>query len=116
MNKVQVDVVNTEVLEGGVNTLLHTVVPGVVELSGEPDLLAGHARVLNTGTNLSLVAVSKGSVDVTVTLQQGILDSDPDLIGLGLPGTQANGGDLVTGVKGVSLPLKGKMLEIGGRK
>jgi len=113
VNKVQVDVVDTEVLERGGNTLLNTVVPGVIELSGEPDLLAGHARVLDTGTDLGLVAVSKGSIDVTVALQQGILHSNPNLIGLGLPGTKANGGNLVTGVEGVSLSVEEKMLEIG---
>lgn len=116
MDKVQVDVVDTKILEGGFNTLLHTVVPGVVKLGGEPDLLAGHARVLDTGTDLSLVAVSKGSVNVTVALQQGVLDGNPDLIGLGLPSTQTNGGDLITGVKGVGLSVEETLLETESAK
>lgn len=81
-------------------------VPGVVQFGGDPDLVAWHARVLDTGTNLGLVAVGQGGVDVTVACQQGVLHSLADLIGLGLPGAQANGGDLVPGVEGVSLPIK----------
>jgi hypothetical protein len=45
---------------------------------------------------------------VAVTLQQGILDSLTDLIGFGLPSSQTDGGDLVTGVEGVCLSVEGK--------
>ena len=106
VHQVQVNVVDAQILQGGGNTLLHTVVPGVVELGGDPDLLAGNTGVLDTGTDLGLVAVGKSSVNVTITLQQGVLDSHADLIGLGLPSSQANGRDLVTSVEGVSLPVK----------
>lgn len=41
---------------------------------------------------------------MTVALQQSVLDGLSDLIGLGLPGTKTNSGDLVTGVEGVHLP------------
>ena len=43
VDQVEVHVVGAEVLKGGVNALGHTVVPGVVQLGGEPDLVAGHA-------------------------------------------------------------------------
>lgn len=105
VDQVQVDVVNTEVLQGGVNALLHAVVPGVVQLGGDPDLLTGNAGVLDTLADLVLVAVGEGSVDVAVALQQGDLDGLADLIGLGLPSTQANGGDLVAGVESIGLPV-----------
>lgn len=57
MHQVQVNVVSTKVLQRGGNALLHAVVPGVVELGGEPDLIAGHARVADTGANLGLIAI-----------------------------------------------------------
>jgi hypothetical protein len=43
---------------------------------------------------------------VAVALQQGVLDGLADFIGLGLPGSQADGGDLVTGVEGIGLSRK----------
>lgn len=46
---------------------------------------------------------------MTITGEQGILNSLTDLIGSGLPGTQANGRDLGTGVKGEGLPVGGKV-------
>jgi len=103
VNQVKIDVVNTQVLEGGVNALLNTVVPGVVKLGSEPDLLAGDARVTNTSANLGLVSVGQGSVNVTVALQQGVLNSLADLVGLRLPGTKTDGGNLIAGVKSVGL-------------
>lgn len=103
VDQVEVNVVDAQVLQRGGNSLLDAVVPGVVQLGGEPDLLAGHAGVPNTSANLSLVAVGQRGVDVAVALQQGVLDSLTDLIGLGLPGSQTDGGDLVAGVESVGL-------------
>jgi hypothetical protein len=37
MHQVEVNIVDAEVLEGGLNAVLDTVVPGVVELGGDPD-------------------------------------------------------------------------------
>jgi hypothetical protein len=54
-------------------------VPWVVELGGDPDLLAGNARVLDTLTNLLLVAVGKSCVDVAVAGLKRSLDSFADL-------------------------------------
>jgi hypothetical protein len=108
VHQVEIDIVNAQILEGGLNALLNLVMPGIVQLSSEPDLVAGHARVTNTSTNFGFVAVGQGRVNVTIALQEGILDSLPDLIGLGLPSSQTDGGDLVTGVNGVSLPERGK--------
>jgi hypothetical protein len=80
--------------------------PGVVQLGGEPDLLAGHAGILDTGTDFGLVAVSQRGVNVAVASQERIADSDTDLIRLGLPCSKTDGGDLVAGVKGVGLPIE----------
>jgi hypothetical protein len=41
-------------------------VPWVVELSGDPKLVAGNTRVLDTLTDLFLIAIGESSVDVTV--------------------------------------------------
>ena len=105
MHQVEVHVVNPEVLQRRGNALLDAVVPGVVELGGDPDLVAGNTRVADAGTDFGLVAVGQSGVDVTVTLQQRILDRLPDLIGLGLPGAQADGGDFVTRVESVGFPI-----------
>lgn len=104
VHQVQIDIINTQILKRRLNALLNLVVPGVVKLSGKPDLFAGNAGVANTSTNFGFVAVSQGCVNVAVTLQQGVLDGLANLIGLGLPGSQTDGGDLVTGVEGVRLP------------
>lgn len=112
MHQVQVDVVHTQILEGRGNAIFDPVVPRVIELSGDPDLVAGNTGIANARTNLGLVAIGQGCVDVTVALQQGVLDRLADLIGLGLPGSQADGGDLVTGVEGVGLPRGGRELVI----
>ncbi|KAH0238702.1 Aldo/keto reductase, partial [Aureobasidium melanogenum] len=63
---VGIDVVGLEVLERRGNALLDALVPGVVKLGGNPDVLAGNAGVLDTKTDLVLVAVGKSSVNVTV--------------------------------------------------
>lgn len=58
MEEVEVKVVNTKVLEGvldGEGNVLGVVVE-LEELGGDPELLAGDARGLDTLTNLSLVA------------------------------------------------------------
>lgn len=43
---------------------------------------------------------------MTVSGEKGVLHGLADLIGLGLPCTQTDGGDLVAGVEGVSLPIE----------
>jgi hypothetical protein len=96
VHKVKVDVVGLEVLERRGDALFDALVPGVVELGGDPDLLTGDTRVLDTETNLSLVAVGEGSVNVTVTSEESGLDSFANLVGLGLPGTETDSGNLST--------------------
>lgn len=127
MHQIKVDVVQTEILKRRINALGDTVVPSVVELGGNPDLLTRNTRVTDTLTNLGLVAVCQSTitlsidipvyrrlskymcnsrVDVAVAPQQSVLDGLTDLIGLGLPGTQTNGRDFGTRVEGVGLPIR----------
>lgn len=61
VDQVEVDIVEAKALERRVNALGDTVVPGVVKLGGNPDLLTGNARVTDTVTNLGLVAVSQST-------------------------------------------------------
>lgn len=64
VDEVQVNVVSAQVLERGVNALSDALVPWVVELGGEPDLLTGDAGGLDSDTNFGLVLVGEGCVDV----------------------------------------------------
>lgn len=61
VDQVEVDIVEAKALERRIDSLRDTVVPGVVELGGNPDLLTGNARVTDTITNLGLVAVSQST-------------------------------------------------------
>ena len=77
--------------------------PWVVEFGGQPDLGPGHARCLDAVTDLLLVSVGECGVDVSVTCPEGCLDGVLDLVGLRLPCSEAQGGDLGTRVEGVGL-------------
>lgn len=126
MHQEEVNVVQSKVFDRQFETIRNTVVPGVVELGGDPDLLPGNARVTDTLSHFGLVAISQSTnivngylfmlpsitsccdlrVDVAVAPQQSVLDSLTDLIGSRLPGTKTDGRDLVAGVKGVGLPIR----------
>jgi hypothetical protein len=117
VHEVEVDVVDAEALEGGLDALFDALVPWVVELGCDPDLLAGDARVFDALADFVLVAVGESSVDVAVypisvgskymyTLVllpvaslQGGGNSLTDLVGLRLPCSQADGGDLCASVE-----------------
>lgn len=101
--------------------------PVVVQLGRHPDLFAGNTGLLDTLTDLCLIAIIKSAVhssvsfyhgklgirnmpchlriNVTVSMLQSNLDSLLDLVGLGLPGTQTDGRDLVAGVEGEGPPI-----------
>lgn len=115
VDQVEIDVVDIQVLQRGGKAILHAVVPGVVQLGGDPDLVAGNAGVLDALADLMFVAIGESSVDVAVALQQGVLDGLAHFIGLGLPGAQADGGDLVARVEGVGLPMRRSLLEREGK-
>lgn len=99
MHKVQINVIQPQVLQRRVNGLGHALVPGVVELGGDPDVGAGHAGVADGGADLGLVAVGEGGVDVAVAVGEGGEDGVVDLVGGRLPGAEADGGDFGTGVE-----------------
>jgi hypothetical protein len=74
----------------------------VVELGGQPDLLAGNARGLDACANVLLIAVGGSGVNVLVAGLEGGLHGVSDLIGGRLPGAEADSGDLCAGVEGES--------------
>jgi hypothetical protein len=78
-HEVQVYIVDAQGLEGAGDTLFNTLVPRVVELGSDPDLLTRNATVLDTLTDLLLVAIGKSCVDVTVAGLERSLDSLADL-------------------------------------
>lgn len=95
----QIKVIRLKGFQRRSQTLGDVLVPWVVKLGGQPDVLARHARGLDAGANLLLVAVGVGSVDVAVACAEGGFDSGGNFVGLGLPGAEADGGDLVARVK-----------------
>ena len=95
MDEVQVHVIHIQALQRGGDALFHTLVPWVVELGGDPDLFARHARVLDALADFVLVAISERSVNVPVAGLQGGADGLPNFVGLGLPGSEADSGDFV---------------------
>lgn len=95
----EVEVLDAQELKTLGERLGDSLVPWVVELGSQPDLLAGNTRCANTLADLLLVAVGAGSVDVTVAKAEGSLDGLVHFIGLRLPGAQTDGGDLVAGAE-----------------
>lgn len=61
MHQVQVDIVNSQTLERAVDAFSNPVVPGVVELGGDPDLTARNTRFLDAFTNLGFIAVCEST-------------------------------------------------------
>src|SRR5699024_7320739 len=70
VDQVQVHVVQAEALQGGIQSTGDTVVAIVPQLRGNEELLASHLAgidgVLNGATDLFLVAVDRGGIDVAV--------------------------------------------------
>lgn len=116
VHEVQVEVVGLQVLEGLAEALGDALVPGVVELRRQPDLGPGHARGLNPVADLLLVAVGEGRVDVSVACPEGRLNGVLDLVGLGLPCSQAQGWDLGARVQGVGLTGGGVSVNRSGKR
>lgn len=100
VDEVQVDIVSAEIGQAVGNGFADALVVGVVQLGGNPDLVARDARGLDALTDFLFVAVRGGRVDVAVAGAQSSLDSLGDLIGLGLPSSETNGRDLVARAEG----------------
>ena len=53
--------------------------PRIVELGGKENLATGYARVLDSQTNLLLVAIGESGIDVAVAFLEGYFDCMADL-------------------------------------
>ena len=78
-------------------------VPGVVELSGDPDLATWYTRVFDTLTNFVLISISKSGIYVPISSLECDFDSIADLIRLTLPCSKTDSWDLVSSMKGKCL-------------
>ena len=101
--EVEIDIVRSQISETAFDAILHAVMPGVVQLRRQPDLGAWDTRFFDGLADFFLVAVCQSGVDVAVPLGQCPLDGVGDFIGLGLPCSQADGGDLVACVEAEGL-------------
>lgn len=102
MDQVQVEVVGAELLQRRVKVGLDVLgaVRVVPQLGRDEDVLAGNAGVLDARSDLILVAVNEGSIDMLVASLEGLCDGLLDLSRLGLPGAEAELGDLDAVVTG----------------
>ncbi|KAI6776858.1 hypothetical protein HG530_000803 [Fusarium avenaceum] len=102
-----VKVLKTKLLKGvvkGTGNLLGAVLV-VPELSSDEDVLTLEAidladSLLDTLTNLTLVLVDLGEIEVAVAGLEGLVDTVANLAGGSLPGAVADLGDLVARVEG----------------
>ena len=91
MDEVEVEVVGAEVGEGLPAGALHVlrVVLVVPQLGGDEELPPGHPRGGDARSNLRLVAVDGGAVEMAISLPEGVLHSRLHLARAALPGGQA---------------------------
>ena len=77
MHEIEVEVVNPKVGQGFSTSCLHVlrVVLVVPQLGGDEELPPGHARGDNARSNLRLVAVDGGAVEMAVSLPEGVCRS-----------------------------------------
>lgn len=102
MHQVQIKIIGPEISQSLVQSRQNIIgsMLGVPQFAGNEDLVAWHTRLLDTGANLGFIAVNGSAVYVTVTLLKGDFNSILDLQRLGLPSTEAHGGNLCACVEG----------------
>lgn len=94
--------VETKALQALVEGKLAAGVVCSPDLGHDKDVLALDAGVeggLEALANLVLVSVAVGAINERVAVLEGVFDGSLDLAGLGLPGAEANGGDVLAGVE-----------------
>lgn len=99
-HEIQVHIVGPKVFQRFLDAFHHTMVPCVVQLGGQPDLAPRNSGFLDTFPHFCFVAIGKGGINVAVAYLKSMFDSFSDDIGWALPGSEADGGDLVAGVEG----------------
>lgn len=61
MDQVEINVVNPQGFEGCIDAFLNAVMPGIIELGGNPNLLSRHTRISDPLADLRFIFVCKGS-------------------------------------------------------
>jgi hypothetical protein len=103
VHEIEVYIIKSEIIQTLLETLFDAGVERAPQLGGDEQVLAlddaGVNGLLDTLADLIFIAVAKSSVNVTVSNLDGVGDSPRDFAGLGLPCSQAEGGDLCAGVE-----------------
>lgn len=103
MHQIQINIVQTQVLQGSLETLLDAGVVRAPQLGSDEQILAlDNASVnglLDTLADLVLIAIAQSAVNVAVARLNGVAHGASNLARRGLPGTQAQSRDLSTGVQ-----------------
>ena len=61
MDQIEVNVVDPQGSEGCINAFLNAVMPGIIELGGNPNLLSRNTRIPDSLADLRFISVCKGS-------------------------------------------------------
>jgi hypothetical protein len=62
VHQIQIDIVHLEILQRAGDALCDALVPWIVELGGDPNLLSRYTRGLDTVTDLLLIAIRERTV------------------------------------------------------
>lgn len=93
MHKIQVDIISAQILQALLQSVRSARLVRIIQLGSEPDIRPSHARRLDARADFLLVLVGGGGVDVAIAMAEGGFNRGLDLVGLGLPCSQADGGD-----------------------
>lgn len=66
VHKVKVEVLHLERLKGRLEALRHTLVPGVIQLSRDPEVLTLDAGIFDALADFGLVFIGKGAAATSV--------------------------------------------------
>ena len=61
MDQIQINIVDTEALERAIDRFRNTMVPGIMELGGDPDVAARNARILDSLADFGFIGVRKSA-------------------------------------------------------
>lgn len=106
VHEVQIDVISAESGKALAQGASNVLVVDIVEFGGEPNLLARHARGLNTSPDLCFVAVGSRRIDVPVAVAKSSFYRGLHLIRARAPGAEADGGYFVTRVESKDTPIR----------
>src|SRR5687767_1765728 len=113
VHQVQIHIVHSKVLQTFVYGLENSVMPIIIQLRGQPDLLTRNTGGPDSLPDLLLVSIGKGCVYMPVATPECPFHSHLNRARLGLPGSQPYGGHNCTRVERDSFPYRGKTVSDG---